>query len=509
MKTVVPIFLTAHLARGATRVDDTRPWAKPIDIVPSFVLKNHIAPAPGFAHLHVEINLKRIFEDYEQICKDGTHGFLKKTRLSWYSPENFDRYIWLAKKYGSDDTRVQEARKKFPKTPYVDRFLEIVVGSNQRCQSKIDSFKSLVSSWLNRDPEKVFEPTTREKRALGRMIIALGSAIYTNYQLKKLEKNDEILIENIRKNEARIELNAEAIRIFNNTLRSFRNDTETSIKTLQAFDLWQASMGLVFDEMDRVAAGFEALTLDNFSPYLIEPSKLEEMINRMKNKVANYGYKILLAQGYDLFKYPVSHILWSDGTIEIFIHLPIVKTSETLMLYERLPFHWEIDNDSKYVLQPTEEEKYLAVSQDHAVFQVLREDDIDHCREEHDMLFCHGGYSLDKRQSAHCLTALFRSDMEEARDLCKFQFVERRNELIASSGTQYYLFLTENTEIHVYCPGEAPDSVFMEGKVSVKAKPGCRYTTPYHVFDGLLDLRGNTTIEVKSKIKHYIKSNFE
>ena len=318
---------------------------------------------------------------------------------------------------------------KFLRLTY-SRIVESLFG---RCTMTQENFLEQESVWVNTfSGTSVYESNYllktgafRPKRQVVVGLIAVSSFLFGAYDLWELGTGgaNANTVQTLQDHETRL-IDARSIAILNKTTeylgRIIENELEDMYKFEQLVHLNTASAS-VFDEVERILFGFHDLSRHRLNPALISAHHLTVALEALKNKMELDGYTFDLKGTDDLFSLETSHLIMTNGTLQIFVHIPAYKRGTTLRLYEYLPVPIAISEDQQtlYVM-PEPEKLILGVSPDEDVFQELDPDFVATCPRRLGKIFCPDNNILDRRTTSSCLLSLFQNDVKAIRRHCKW-----------------------------------------------------------------------------------------
>jgi hypothetical protein len=71
--------------------------------------------------------------------------------------------------------------------------------------------------------------------------------------------------------------------------------------------------------------GLNALADHRLGPYFVKTSKMTEALLLLENNMQLEGYKHVLETMDDIFRCETSHLVWDNGTLSIYLHIPAFK----------------------------------------------------------------------------------------------------------------------------------------------------------------------------------------
>jgi hypothetical protein len=93
----------------------------------------------------------------------------------------------------------------------------------------------------------------------------------------------------------------------------------------------------VFEDSTRILRGLNALADHRLSPDFVKTSKMTEALLLLENSMHQEGYELGLETMDDIFRCKTSHLVWHNGTLNIYLHIPAYKIDSRLQLQEHIP----------------------------------------------------------------------------------------------------------------------------------------------------------------------------
>jgi hypothetical protein len=81
----------------------------------------------------------------------------------------------------------------------------------------------------------------------------------------------------------------------------------------------------------------KALADGRLSPDFVKASMMSKALLRLENSMQREGYELGLETFDDLFRCMVSTLVWANGTLNIYVHVPAYKIDSRLRLLEHIP----------------------------------------------------------------------------------------------------------------------------------------------------------------------------
>jgi hypothetical protein len=159
-------------------------------------------------------------------------------------------------------------------------------------------------------------------------LVAATSSIYSAMQLAALSAAQEVNVQILQEHETRLSVNERSIALINSTvLRMGKKVAELSDSLGTDVLILQLGFTLdsVFEDSTRILRGLNALADHRLSPDFVKTSKMTEALLQLENSMQREGYKLGLETMNDIFRCDTSHLVWDNGTLNIYLHIPAYK----------------------------------------------------------------------------------------------------------------------------------------------------------------------------------------
>jgi hypothetical protein len=93
----------------------------------------------------------------------------------------------------------------------------------------------------------------------------------------------------------------------------------------------------VFEDSSRILRGMNALADGCLSPDFVKTNKMTSALLRLENSMQREGYELGLETFDDLFPCQTSTLVWLNGPLNIYLHIPAYKIDSRLRLLEHIP----------------------------------------------------------------------------------------------------------------------------------------------------------------------------
>ena len=213
----------------------------------------------------------------------------------------------------------------------------------ERCQKLNKEIQTVKDIWV---PNPISTPD-RPKRGGGAAVVGVGiaaaaavmfSQIYSQNELtslisqtqKQTEKHIKTLAESISINSDNIlELNRTFSLLQNNSVNEF-----VKIQDMQTITSMSMTLGTLESDFAHILSGLVMLSQHKLSPALIAPSLLRQPLAELQATLWESKISLSIDDAYDMFQLDVSHVMLTNYTLLIYIHIPCFSPQHLLKLYQ-------------------------------------------------------------------------------------------------------------------------------------------------------------------------------
>lgn len=218
----------------------------------------------------------------------------------------------------------------------------------------------------------------------------------------------------------------------------------------------------IHDIYDRITDAVAAAQNQKLSPNLLSGEELMSLYNVLVEHAAKHECALYVYQPSDLFQVEVSHIYNADSKVFcIFLHVPMVKHKNLLVLKEYVPFPLLLSFETNSTILPdVGDTKYLAIANDGVVNPTLRgryrtftEAELSACNVLGNLHLCPGRNTLRKDLTSTCIGSLIQRDPTKIIENCNMK-ISRPTEFVARISQNEWLISTpEPFSTNAVCKG--------------------------------------------------------
>ena len=259
-------------------------------------------------------------------------------------------------------------------------------------------------------------------------------------------------------------------------------------------------------EIYRMITGFEAILKYELSPHLVHSTTLKSKLLKLRERVADKGYVLGVQSLQEVYKMPTSHLVYSNGTLDLILHIPCYKNDSLLHLYEYLPSpllhkftptktigHVTRNVETRSIaIIPKLDKTILAFNKEKQIIRTLSKAELATCQQMRNAYFCRGANYFQKNIQDDCLFNLFMGQHENIRKTCDFEVAPKRDFLTQVDGHSYLLYQHQMGKVTRQCTAESgkPSLVQLvfKGTKMLRVPNGCHVTSRNFYFEGSYEL---------------------
>ena len=324
----------------------------------------------------------------------------------------------------------------------------------------------------------------RDKRfldfILGATIGTIFSTLFTSSQISKLQTQQQHLIKALAYEDSRLNILEKSVDLLTTSLRNINSalDSLTSeqilFQAIYAQDIAEKDIRLFMDSLSSIAQ-------HQLSPNLIPTNKLSQAITALKQQLQPHDLHLMSDNPIDIYRSEITHVAYTNHTIQIIAHLPAYKPASVLRFYEFVPIPTLLSNSShpssrRVYSSPTPQDELLAISTSGLLFRSFPKSYLATCNHISDVWYCPDLNFVDKRSQDSCLVALYSYNTPKIRSLCPFTINPDSDYLTQLNTTEYLLYQSDEAIIETSCP-DSTDSFRFSGLRHLYLPSGCQVTT--------------------------------
>jgi hypothetical protein len=171
-------------------------------------------------------------------------------------------------------------------------------------------------------------------------LVAAASSIYSAMPLAALSAAQDVNVHILQEHETRLTVNERSIALINSIVIRMGKKVASFIDSLSTDELIMQlgyTLDSVFEDSTRILRGLNALADHRLSPNFVKTSKITEALLLLENNMQREGYELGLETMDDIFRCKTSHLVWDNGTLSIYLHIPAYKIDSRLQLLEHVP----------------------------------------------------------------------------------------------------------------------------------------------------------------------------
>ena len=258
------------------------------------------------------------------------------------------------------------------------------------------------------------------------------------------------------------------------------------------------------DAYERVMDAVTSAQSQRLSPKMLSGDDLERLYQVIQTHAQEHECNLFIDKPSDLFQVEVSHLYNnSTQTFFIFLHVPMVKHQNHLVLKEYLPFPLLQSFDlNATVLPDVGDTKYIAVSNDgvkdsglRGRYRTFTEAELSTCKTLGKLYLCPGRNTLRKSLENTCLGSLMQRDPERIMETCEMKISKPGEHVARLQYNEWMVSTQQPLSANAICPYSKSSNTLRIGQQSKIVLPeDCEIELRDHVLS--TDLNLNVDFEV-------------
>jgi len=262
----------------------------------------------------------------------------------------------------------------------------------------------------------------------------------------------------------------------------------------------------ILGNYQRILNAVTAAQYQRLSPDILSGEDLHALFKLVIAHAKTHSCNLYVDKPSDLFQVELSHLYNNvTKTLNLFLHVPMVKNNNHLVLKEYIPFPlWQSFNLNASVTPTLGDIKYIAVTNDgvqdpkvRGRFRTFTEAELSACKTLGELYLCPGRNTVRKVASDTCIGSLLQRDPQKIVDSCEMK-VSRPGEHVARMGYNKWLVSTPRPfSANAKCAGSTSSEPLWVGPQSELTLPeDCEIELADYVLS--TDLNVNIDFEVKA-----------
>ena len=349
---------------------------------------------------------------------------------------------------------------------------------------------NMAEAWENSsDQERNGTVLERQKRVIGLVLGIFGAlsmlgtalGLFSLASLSQMDGQEkdkdgkEFIIEHLQDHESRI---SQLERQHNYTTKSIQqiheeaydNSVWRKIRPMEQY--LDQYVALAEMEMHRRINGLDNVLHQRLSPQLINTTILEDGLQALADRAGKQDFQSPVSKLAQLYQLPTSFLGSETGIVNIFIHVPLVRTGSVLQLYEYLPMPIAIRN-SYLSIQVEPETRLLAVNPEKTGMLLLDPETLESCYHIGELYICKNTNYLLRDFAAYCITNLFLGDTDQASKVCTTKVMPQRVVVMQTDAEEFFVFHPETMSLNIDCGSERIVNLKFKGTKKIHIRPGC------------------------------------
>ena len=424
----------------------------------------------NFGHLVIDLDLKRFVDKARKLCG-------KESK-------------WIQ--------NIEKVRKSARAL-----FQDVLLQYELQCKQLIFDLEETESIWL----DGKISVRHRKKRQFfmagmlaGAAIVAISSYFFSNSALIDIStgsSQNPLTIRHLQDHEKRITVNERSIDILKEHIENLNNQIKVDHENIQIINLLVRTQPMMADlvrDLDELRSGLQQLFSNRLSQNLVQGSQLKHILKEVTQKLNQLNLVPAISHTSDLFKLESSHMIFENGTIRVFVHIPAYRKGSLmdLHLYLGSPVHI----GGGHFIHPQPFGTFLSSNSANTLFRTFTPQEFSFCHQVSGTFYCKNTNWYRKRYQDNCLINLFLGDTERIKEHCQFVISKETETLTQINHKTFHLFSLQPSLIELQCPGykTTSDKLTFSGAMEIYLQPECSASTGSYEMEGSADVFGKPSL---------------
>lgn len=232
------------------------------------------------------------------------------------------------------------------------------------------------------------------------------------------------------------------------------------METLEAIVHAAFTLSTAFEDVNRVIRGLNSLALHRLSPDVVRTKPMATALIDLRAAMFKQGFVLGIKSFDEIFRCEVSHLVFKNGSMVIFLHLPAYQAETRLRLLEFLPVPLLLPdtkpktNQGTISMIPDPEQPLLAVTKDEGAFKALTRRELAGCKSLAGTYFCGNTNLYDRRVDTACIIGLYRRNRNIITEHCRWRTTYQSDYSLQLGNNRFLLYLDKEDEVKLVCNAE-------------------------------------------------------
>lgn len=305
------------------------------------------------------------------------------------------------------------------------------------------------------------------------------------------------VLDRIYLSQTRLQVNERSIKLLNATTLALGGEVihlSDELETTEALVHAGFTLAIAFEDINRVIRGLNGLALHRLSPDVVRTNHMASALIDLRATMYKQGFILGITSFDEIFRCEVSHLVFKNGSMVIFLHLPAYQTETRLRLLEFLPVPLLLpkgsedaeENGKSISMIPDPEQPLLAVTKDEGAFKALSRQELARCKNLAGTYFCGNSNLYDRRMDTACIIGLYRRNKQIITEHCHWRTNYQTDFTLQLDNNRFLLYLGKKDEVKLVCNGQQEKAISstLQGMKVVTVPPLCRLYTRSFWLDG-------------------------
>jgi len=355
---------------------------------------------------------------------------------------------------------------------------------------------------------KCFSPYTNTSHRTKREILggaALGISLWNSYRLSNIESH-------LKNLSSKYNLLVDSVSLLSSQHNQLAADVEIMKRLIHLYatnsqkKIMAASMSTadqLRDTVDNVVSIVTSGRQRRVSPRLINGDSLAELFVSLQKKAKELNSELLLQHPSDIYDVQASYGYSQSGLFfKIYAHVPLASKTETLALFEHIPFPLVFQSmAANLTITPNPgSDRYLAVlpsdvSPDGHKYRVLNEAELKDCFQLRDYYLCSGRNILRLDMGSSCIGSLWMQNHSLVVQNCNMLIEPLQEVAVKTSPRQWLVFSPKVFSVSANCGKNVVQSLRFEPQTMITLIEDCEINLQRHILSSDVNILFDFKVE--------------
>ena len=331
-------------------------------------------------------------------------------------------------------------------------------------------------------------------------IVAVGTLWYSHSELAQIsidaDRNANLYaVQKLQETEVRSKINKRALEAMMNNLAHL-GDRIKRLELATILDKLTDTNDYIETSIRRLLSRLQTVAQLRLDPGFLHVFQFSKKLQKIQSQLHQHNYQLAIRHVRDVFKISISYLLFKNGKLRIFVHLPMYKQGTLLEVWKfhnvpYTPVAQPKNTNTPVMMQLEVRETILAIDNTQTLLKLMSTQELAECNRFDTLYFCDNKSIYEKATQHACLFTLFTKEVSAVKRNCHFQLINYRPISIQLNDTSFIIDHSVTEEkAEVQCVTGEETSITLKGRQIINLRPGCWLNTKEARFESSLLVSG-------------------